>query len=485
MVKILAIDDQQDNLLVLNSIIQDLLPETTVITSQSGIDGIEKAKSDAPDVILLDIIMPGMDGFEVCRLLKEKNCTKHIPIIMITAIRTDSDSRIKGLELGADAFLSKPIDETELVAQIKVMLRIKKSEDILRSQKKELQEIVHEKTSELKTHKISLELILGGTDEGIWDWDLQSGTINYNDNWKNILGYESSDTNFNMDWWLNSTEDQTEANFNKALTDYLERESKYFDLEYRIKDNFGKWKWICARGIGVAFDNQGKLLQIQGTLRDITDRKQAEEKIHSSLKEKETLLQEIHHRVKNNMQVVSSLLSLQAAESGNNEVQEALNESKNRVLIMASIHESLYMSDNISEIELKPFFNKIAKTLLYSYAVEPNRIKLTIVTENINVDIQVATPLGLIINELVSNALKYAFPNNMNGEISIDLRRKNNTLVELTIQDTGIGFPAEFDWKNANSLGLKLLITLVENQLEGSVELDSKKGSRFIINFPL
>ena len=129
MPSILAIDDKKDNLVTLSALLRNLMPDCTVVTAQSGMEGIGKARAELPDTILLDIKMPDMDGFETCRRLKADESTKHIPVIMITAIKTDPQSRIKGLEIGADAFIAKPIDEYELVSQVKVALRIKKAED--------------------------------------------------------------------------------------------------------------------------------------------------------------------------------------------------------------------------------------------------------------------------------------------------------------------------------------------------------------------
>ncbi len=143
---ILAIDDNQDNLITISALIRSFMPGCSVLTAQSGPEGIEKASANLPDVIILDIKMPGMDGFEVCTILKAEPATSHIPIILLTAIKTDVSSRIRGLETGADAFLTKPVDEAELVAQIKVMLRIKNAEDLLRREKDLLEVAVRERT---------------------------------------------------------------------------------------------------------------------------------------------------------------------------------------------------------------------------------------------------------------------------------------------------------------------------------------------------
>jgi len=146
---ILAIDDKMDNLIVLSALLKNLMPGCVIITAQSGAEGIGKARTESPDAILLDVIMPDMDGFETCRRLKDDESTKHIPVIMITAIKTDAPSRIKGLETGANAFLSKPIDEVELTSQIKVALRIKSAEDALRVERNSLEIKVQARTADL------------------------------------------------------------------------------------------------------------------------------------------------------------------------------------------------------------------------------------------------------------------------------------------------------------------------------------------------
>ena len=150
MPKILAIDDRLDNLISIMALLRNIIPECEVVTAQTGEEGIERAIKELPDTILLDINMPVMDGYEVCNKLKAEPRTAHIPVIMITAVRTDSKSRIKGLECGADIFVSKPIDADELASQVKVSLRIKKAEDKLRSEKDILEEMVQKRTEKIK-----------------------------------------------------------------------------------------------------------------------------------------------------------------------------------------------------------------------------------------------------------------------------------------------------------------------------------------------
>ncbi len=151
MAKILAIDDKKDNLITLSALLKTLIPGCNVITAQSGAEGLKKAEAELPDTILLDIKMPTMDGYEVCNRLKSNKKTKNIPVIMISAINTETENLVKGLDSGADAYLAKPIDESVLVAQVNTALRIKKAEDLLHKQKDLLEEMVRERTAELLT----------------------------------------------------------------------------------------------------------------------------------------------------------------------------------------------------------------------------------------------------------------------------------------------------------------------------------------------
>jgi two-component sensor histidine kinase len=229
-------------------------------------------------------------------------------------------------------------------------------------------------------------------------------------------------------------------------------------------------------------DAERNMLGVVEIARDITDQKKAQQALKVSLEEKETLLQEIHHRVKNNLTVVSSLLKLQANGMDDERLKEALNESQNRIYAMSAVHESLYSSKNLSEIELKVYVTKISRTLIQTYSTNPANVKFNTDSEEIKIGINQASPIGLIINELISNSLKYAFPNEREGKIDVSMKKTDNEL-NLVIKDDGVGMPDDLDWKNSKSLGLKLVRTLVENQLDGSVDMESTNGTKFTIKF--
>jgi len=216
---------------------------------------------------------------------------------------------------------------------------------------------------------------------------------------------------------------------------------------------------------------------------DITDRKQAEEAIKTSLREKETLLKELHHRVKNNMQVISSLLNLQMMRNQDERVKKALMDCRGRINSMASIHEMLYASDSLSVIDCHTYFSKLTRDILHSYHPSLQRVKLTVDAKGVTLGIQQSLPLGLMINELLSNALKYGFRENMHGHIMIHLKACEQDMLEFVFSDNGIGIPQDIDWRKTGSLGLNLIVLLAENQLGGTVSLDRAKGTRFTIKF--
>ncbi|MBL4656069.1 MAG: PAS domain S-box protein, partial [Bacteroidia bacterium] len=212
---------------------------------------------------------------------------------------------------------------------------------------------------------------------------------------------------------------------------------------------------------------------------DVTEKKKAEELLKRSLQEKEILLKEIHHRVKNNLQIISSILSLQSSYLNDKRTINILKESQDRIKSMAFIHESLYQTKDFSSINISEYIENLSKNLVYSFGTECSFVNLKLDTDNIDLSLDTAIPCGLIINELVSNSLKYAFPDNHKGEIKITLKQKNKRLI-LTIADNGVGLPSGLNFKKTESLGLQLVNTLVE-QVNGDITKMNVKGTKFII----
>ncbi len=259
-------------------------------------------------------------------------------------------------------------------------------------------------------------------------------------------------------------------------------DDEIIEHDYRMKNADGAWRWLSSREIMFTRTPEGQVHVILGTAQDITARKQAEEQVKTSLREKEVLLKEIHHRVKNNLQVISSLFRLQSRYTDDRHALEMFRESQDRVQSMALVHQKLYQSADLARIDFAEYLRSLTTSLLRSYQIDHQSITLTIMVDDLFLDIDQAIPCGLIINELVSNSLKYAFPDNRTGEIRIELRRTVDHQLMLMVHDNGIGLPPDIDLTTNKTLGLQLASTLT-NQLGGSITIDRHGGTTFMILF--
>lgn len=229
--------------------------------------------------------------------------------------------------------------------------------------------------------------------------------------------------------------------------------------------------------------SQNYLETIASQIGSVIVRLRAEETIKNALKEKELLLKEVHHRVKNNLQIMSSLLHLHERRIEDKELLKIYRDSQNQIRSIALVHEKLYRSDDMAKIDFAEYVKIMATELYQTYICDPKRLELQIKAENIRIGIDQAIPCGLIVNELISNAIKHAFPEGLqrNGKITISLKEKDNT-VEITVKDNGAGIPEEIDINRVNSMGLQL-VRLLTDQLKGEFKLTRKKGTSFTITF--
>jgi PAS domain S-box-containing protein len=265
--------------------------------------------------------------------------------------------------------------------------------------------------------------------------------------------------------------------FRRILSRVKKGESRQMESTFYSK---GMERWI-ELFINPIFDTEGKVTEISLVAHDITEKKKSEKEIYESLKEKEVLLKEIHHRVKNNLQVISSILNLQSSFVKDKHTLEILDESRNRIRSMAMIHENLYRTTNFSSIDFKAYMENLSQSLISSYHVQRSRLHLRTEMDQVELVLDQAIPCGLLVNELITNSLKYAFVNREEGEVFIGLKEKNG-LVELRIEDNGIGLPADFDLLKTDTLGLQLVSTLTE-QLDGQISVVSREGTKYLITF--
>jgi two-component sensor histidine kinase/DNA-binding LytR/AlgR family response regulator len=409
---ILIVDDNPTNLAVIVDYLED--SGLTILVSQDGESSLKRAKYAKPSIILLDVLMPGIDGYETCRHLKNDPETKDIPIIFMTALSSTED-KIKGFEVGAVDYVTKPIQPEEVLARINLHLKLRYMTDTLVKQNEIL-------TVEVKQRKII---------------QAKLNKINH------TLKQEVSDR----------------LNAQTALKKLNE------ELEQRVEQ----------RTIQLQESNE-RLQQ------EITERKQAEIKVRNSLQEKEILLKEIYHRVKNNLLVVSSLLEIQSNSIEDPEILKMFKNSQHRLHSMALVHEQLYQSKNLKELDFSVYLAALIEKLSYSYDTSEEGINFHIDVEKINLNIETAHSCGLIVNELVANALEHAFCDQTSGNIYLSLKQNSQHDIVLKIKDDGAGVPPNFDFRSTESLGLKLVCILTK-QLEGEIKLDTSDGTGFEITF--
>ena len=264
--------------------------------------------------------------------------------------------------------------------------------------------------------------------------------------------------------------------------------------DFRFLSKTGETKWVLLHSRSVQFADGHAVV---GVVIDITDRKLAvqaleaanqqlrarEKELISANRDKEVLLKEIHHRVKNNLQVISSLLKLQLGHVHDRQAAAVIRECQNRIKSIAIVHEKLYQSQSLAEVDIGNYIQSLISHLFRMFLVDPSSVTMDVAVDNVALHIDQAIPCSLIINELVSNALKYAFPDNRRGAIRIRLQVVTNDLYRLEVGDNGVGFPLHVDFRKTVTLGLQLVMTFVE-QLGGSIERIPGPGTTFVVTFP-
>lgn len=356
--RILVVDDSATNLMLLSSILSAEGYE--VAPANSGEMALAAVAEHPPDLILLDIRMAGLDGFEVCRRLKAQPQSRDIPIMFISAA-TEGADRVEGLELGAVDFISKPIQRDELRARVRTHLELRR----------------------LRVHSERQTL------------DLQRAN-------------------------------------------------------QRLKE-------------------------------ELAEREAADEALESSLREKEGLLKEVHHRVKNNLALIISLMRLEAGRSQQPETQAVLKQMQARIRSVVLLNEALYRTESYSRVRLADYLSQIATHLFQAQNANTGAVRLVMELQPVEVDTRHAIPCGLIVTELMTNSLKHAFPGGRSGEVRVSLEREAGGMVRLRVSDNGAGLPLDFAVRQGNSLGLQLVSDLAK-QLRGALE--AGPGTAFTITFP-
>jgi two-component sensor histidine kinase/CheY-like chemotaxis protein len=368
---ILIVDDTPENLRMLSIILKErgYLPRPVL----SGAQALQAARNEPPDLILLDVSMPGMNGFEVCERLKADENLKDIPVIFLSAL-TDAEDKVKAFAVGGEDYVTKPFYLEEVLARVETRLKIRSLGAKLERYASHLEEIVDQRTRELA------------------------------------------------------------------------------DVNIKLRE-------------------------------ELNERVIAEAKLRNTLLEKEALMRELFHRTKNNMQIINSMLELESADHGDDTLTAALKSVENKITSMSLVHEMLYESQDLSSIDMKGYIDSLVSFLISSFMVTPDRIRFEIDVDDIRISIESAMTCGLILNELISNAIKFAFPGARSGTITVTSRLFPDGSIEIAVSDDGVGLPASLDLKTHGRIGMQTLFILAEQQLQGTIGFRAGPGLECRIRF--
>jgi two-component sensor histidine kinase/CheY-like chemotaxis protein len=393
------------------------------LVANNGLQALEMLGQRPVNVVLSDIVMPEMDGYTLCRAIKSNPQLQHIPVILLTTLADPADI-VQGLDCGADNIIRKPYDDEYLLTRIQHVL-------------------LNQQLRKGKNIGVGIEISLGG----------QRYFIN-------------SERQQILDLLISTYEQAVRVNEELKV-----RERQIIELNETLEQR------VIERTAELNATN----LQMQT---EIESRKRAEAHSNAALKEKEILLGEIHHRVKNNLQVITSLLDLQSTSIDDPRVLGMMRDSQNRIRSMAYIHQTLCESDDLAHVNFRDVLDSLVPDVAASYGVDGERVTfVTDATEPVLLPINLAIPCGLVATELITNALKHAFPGERRGHIEIGLGLQDD-LVTLEVSDDGIGLPAGIDPQDSTSLGLQL-VTLLSEQLGGSLDVQRADPTHFVLRFPL
>lgn len=339
----------------------------------------------------------------------------------------------------------------------------------------------------LRQSEERFELSMEATGEGLWDWDVERDLTYYSPAYYRVAGYEPGEFPATGDSWRKLIHPDDLERVLGANQACIDGSCESFELEYRIRAKDGDWKWISARGMCASRAPDGRALRLVGAHADITARKQAEEALQVNLAEKEVLLHEVHHRVKNNLNVISSLLSLQSSSIGSpEEAVEAFRNSADRVMAMALVHEEMYRSPDRSGVDMGAWLGHLVSRLAQTHPPSP-ALRFELDSGGVELGLNESIPCAIVLNELVSNAMKHAFPEGGAGTIRVTMRHLAEERVGLEVSDDGVGLPegvAPGKSLARGRLGLTLVSLLVD-QLDGKIAMETGKGTLYRISFPL
>jgi len=510
-IKILLVEDNQGDARLIQEMLSEAGASAFALEQADRLStGLVRLAAADIDAVLLDLGLPDSSGLDTFITVHAQ--VPDVPIVMLTGL-DDAELAIKAVQAGAQDYLPKnKLDSGLLVRTIRYAIERKKTEthiehlnSVLKAIRGVNQLIVMEKDRDTLLQNACDTLTEARGYDVAWLGFLSEGEAfatvkgsgfsedvtrfcehvlggDHPPCIKNALAQKDS---FVV---LDKTRDCGDCFFKDAC---VGKEAAIIRVEHAGK-LFGLLAVLLAPAVAVDEEEKGLLEEVAGDIAfglhnmELDEaRKKAEEHLKASLKEKEVLLLEIHHRVKNNLQVVSSLLNMQARAAKDETTSAVLLESRDRINTMALIHTKLYESGNLSEINMKGFVEGLLRQLFMGYQVQDTKITPVVHVADCTLPVSTAVPFGLVVNELLSNAFKHAFVNRAEGKIEVSLSAPEKGAVCLTVSDDGVGLPEGFDFNTTKTLGLHLVKILVEDQLRGRLEVVCDKGTTFKVEFKI
>lgn len=457
-VRILLVEDEsliaEDIKSVLKQLGYSVLPAVS-----SGEEAVRQAEELKPDLILMDIILSGeMDGVTATEIIRSRS---DIPIIYLTA-HADEGTLERAKKTEPYGYILKPFHDQELKSVIDTAMYKHGMEKKLKESEEKYRNLVERANDGIVIVQDGIVKYINPRLAEMWNSSVEE-----------IIGTPFIDH-------LSPDERPT------LVERYKQRMAgedvpPVYEAVLRRKDGSIVYSELNA-GVIVYQGKPADLVMV----RDITERKKADDKIKASLEEKNVMLKEIHHRVRNNLQVIKSLLSLQSRYVKDTQALEMFKESQERIQSMAMVHEKLYESEDFARIDFVDYVASLARGLYRARKVDPERIALKIkAAKAIPLGIDLAVPCGIVVNELVTNALKHAFPPpwKKKGLIQISLKSVGEDEVEVVVKDNGTGLPEGVDFHDADTLGFRLVKILVEDQLRGKLSVEQVAGTKVQIRF--
>jgi PAS domain S-box-containing protein len=456
--RVLIVEDSEDDaLLIIRNLTEGgFEPRFERVETEAG---MRKALQHGIwDLILADYALPHLRGPAALKLFKEMGLD--VPFIIVSGT-IGEDIAIEAMKLGAQDYIMK-----DKLGRLVPSVRRELDDARIRGEKREAEEALRESAAKWVT-------TFNAITDGICLLDPEARILQCNEAIASLLARPVKDIIGRKCYEVvhGGTDFFMDCPFPKMLVSKAHEEA-----EFLIGD-----RWFLA-GVDPILDADGGISGAVHILSDITKRKAAEEQLRESLREKEVLLREVYHRVKNNMQVMASLLSLQARAVADPAVAEALKESQNRIRSMAIVHEKLYRSPDLNRIDFGDYIRQMVVHLIQSLGIDPDLVGISLDLDEAFLDVNTAVPCGLILNELVSNSVKHGFPKGRKGELAVEFRDLKEGRYRLTVRDDGVGLPDGLDIKSTESLGMQIIQLLVE-QLGGTIELRRKGGTEFRITF--